>query len=127
MEHTFGKKVKELRRSMKLTQEQLAGMVGVSKRTIQNYEADSNAPRGLSDWQRLADALGTTSAYLMGHAGKKASGTSSDPSSPQRDIAELREQVTALFAGGELPEEDKDALMEAFTRAYFLSKQKKAK
>ena len=41
-----------------------------------------------------------------------------------REINDLIEEVSGLFAGGELPEEDKDNMMKAFTDIYFLSKEK---
>ena len=41
-----------------------------------------------------------------------------------REINDLIEEVSGLFAGGELPEEDKDNMMKAFTEIYFLSKEK---
>ena len=46
MEHTFGKKVKELRRSMKPTQKQLAGMVGVA---LQKHRKTNQASSSLPD------------------------------------------------------------------------------
>ena len=44
-----------------------------------------------------------------------------------RDLRELIDDVSGLFAGGELPEEDKDALMRAFTDAYFTAKEKNSR
>ena len=41
-----------------------------------------------------------------------------------REINDLIEEVSGLFAGGELPEEDIDNMMKAFTDIYFLSKEK---
>ncbi len=41
-----------------------------------------------------------------------------------REINDLIEEVSGLFAGGELPEEDKDNMMKDFTDIYFLSKEK---
>lgn len=41
-----------------------------------------------------------------------------------REINDLIEEVSGLFAGGELPEKDKDNMMKAFTDIYFLSKEK---
>ena len=52
MEHTFGKKSKELRRSMNLTQEQLVGMVGVA---LQKLRKTNPASSGLPDEAGFAE------------------------------------------------------------------------
>lgn len=52
-----------LRESKELSQDALAKLVGVSARTILNYEAGHRTP-GIWHVQRLAKALGTTPGYL---------------------------------------------------------------
>ncbi len=63
---TIGEKIKNLRISLKLTQEELADAVGTKKQTIHKYETGiiSNIPA--SKIKALADKLDTTPAYLMG-------------------------------------------------------------
>jgi transcriptional regulator with XRE-family HTH domain len=63
---TIGEKLKNLRISLKLTQEELADAVGTKKQTIHKYETGiiSNIPA--SKIKALADKLDTTPAYLMG-------------------------------------------------------------
>lgn len=43
------------------------------------------------------------------------------------EIPKILESMTGLFAGGELPEEDKDALFEAIQEVYWESKIKNKK
>ena len=64
----IGTKIKCLRVSLKLTQEELASAIGTKKQTIHKYETGiiSNIPA--SKIKALADKLQTTPAYLMGWA-----------------------------------------------------------
>lgn len=62
----IGDKIKLLRTSLNLTQEDLAEAVGTKKQTIHKYETGiiSNIPA--SKVKAIADKLNTTPAYLMG-------------------------------------------------------------
>lgn len=44
-----------------------------------------------------------------------------------RDVKALVDEVIGMFAGGSLPQEDKDAYMNAISRAYFESKEENKK
>ena len=60
----IGERIKELRVSKKLTQSQLAELIGMSYIQIGRYETQKSNPS--SDvLQKLANALGTTTDYLM--------------------------------------------------------------
>lgn len=69
---TIGTKIKNLRITLKLTQEELASAVGTKKQTIHKYETGiiSNIPA--SKIKALADKLQTTPAYLMGWEEKES-------------------------------------------------------
>lgn len=128
MEYNFGQRLLEKRKEAKLSRSALSKLANISDRTILNYENGSRYPNSLDIVKRLADSLGTTSTYLLGEESsyiidaKEKGGTKS-----ARDIRSIVEEVTGLFAGGELPQEDKDALMRAFSEAYFLSKEENQK
>ena len=66
----FRDKLKKKRTEAGLTQLQLAQKVGVTARTIQNYELGERVPSNLGVAQKLADTLGTTVEYLLGSGGK---------------------------------------------------------
>ena len=51
----FGNRLKEKRKFANFTQSKLAASVGVSTRTIQNYESGNRNPSNLIIVQRLAD------------------------------------------------------------------------
>ncbi len=63
---TIGEKIKILRTSLNLTQEELADAVGTRKQTIHKYETGVIANIPASKIKSIADKLDTTPAYLMG-------------------------------------------------------------
>lgn len=65
---TTGKRIKTKRAEKKLSQEELALIMGkTSKQVISNWENDKNEPN-LSDLKKLALELDTTVAYLIGES-----------------------------------------------------------
>lgn len=63
---SIGIRMREKRKALEVSQEYIAGKVGVSKQTIQRYESGeiSNIPS--DKLEKIASALKTTPAYLMG-------------------------------------------------------------
>ena len=51
---TFGEKVRELRLKNGYSQEELAAMTGVTRRTVRNWEAEGKYPRSQALYARLA-------------------------------------------------------------------------
>ncbi len=60
----FGSKVRTLRKSLKLSQSELAEKIGVSTRSIAGYEAGTSIPRKPATYEALAEALGVDANYL---------------------------------------------------------------
>lgn len=134
---TFSDKIKVSRELCNLTQQQLADKVGVSKRTIASYESTDARARS-STMRKLAVALGVSYDYL-------ANDEITDPrqgiekmtyietarqqfgNKAANEVDELLERNAALFAGGELSEEAKDAFFTAVTKAYLECKEQAKK
>ena len=123
----FNERLKTIREEKGLTQQQLSDRSGVSVRTIQNYESGSYSPRfGIVD--KLAEALEISSSELLGQSGMLvAEAAEKDGGRSARDMSKLVDEVIGMFAGGSLPQEDKDAYMNAISRAYFESKEENKK
>lgn len=125
---SFKERLKEKRLGANLTQVQLAELAGVTSRTIQNYELGSRKPVHIEVVQRIADALGTTSDYLLGSRGAYvADAYQKAGAEAARDIDELVSEVTGLFAGGKLSEEALEGAMKALNDAYWIAKEKNRK
>ena len=112
----FGEKLRSLRLAAGLSQKELASRVGVTMRSIQNYESNSRYPKDVEIVSRLAGALGTSITSLM----ETAAG-------PMAGVDALLLEVRALFAGGSLCDEDKEAVFQAITEAYRDAREKNRK
>lgn len=110
----FGDILKEQRKKLGISQKELAEEVGVTTRSIQNYESNNRHPKDVAILGKLAKALKTSINTLMCSQEFKPT-----------DI--LITEIQALFAGGELGEEDKEAVFHAITDAYMDAKEKNKK
>lgn len=130
---TFGEKVKTRREELQLGQEQLGGLIGVSRRTIVSYETGGKFPREAT-LRKLAGALGVTERYLRNDdCSDPQAGIDEEPfiqaardsfgKKGAEEMAALLKQNEALFAGGSLSEDQKDMFFEAVSKAYFMNKQ----
>lgn len=125
---SFGDRLKALRTAVGISQPLLASKMSISLRSIQNYESNKRLPQSIAIVKRLAEAFNTTPEYLMGEEGLLCVDAAERGGvKAQRDVQFLVHQVAALFAGGELGEEDKDAAMRAITEAYWDAKEKNKK
>lgn len=125
-------KILDARSAAHFTQEQLAEMVGVSRRSIAAYERGESLPRK-STVLKLGKALSVSTKYLTSDdCDDPLEDISKDPyyteamekygSNGVKDMEAFLEEGKALLAGGSISQEKKDELFEAFAEAYFLCK-----
>ena len=69
---SIGRRIKKTREDLKLTQEYVAKKVGVAIQTIYKYENEIVTNIPLDKLEKIAKALRTTPAYLMGWEEKKS-------------------------------------------------------
>lgn len=122
---TFAKRIKGKRVEKKMTQKQLAQEIGVSLRTIQNYELGSCIPNQPDIIKKLCDTLELSTEDLMqDDDGMRLflKGQNHTEESVQDEIQRTLNSVSALFAGGRLNEKDKDALIRAIMEVYWQNK-----
>ena len=128
----FSEKVRLARMELDMTQQQLADMVGVTSRSIASYETSGIRPRG-NVTRKLASALQVSADYLLDDEitdpdyGKEKAPYIQEAyekygESAAKEMDTLLEQNTALFAGGTLSEEAKDAFFQAVMRSYLACK-----
>lgn len=125
---TFGEKIKNLRKSKNLNQTQLANAIGVSLRTIRGWEIEGRYPKQHELYQKLADVLGCDISYLMtdGEA-FVTEATEQYGSRGAKQAQQILEQAAAMFAGGELSDDDKTAFMDEIQMLYLDSKKRAKK
>lgn len=79
----YGKRIRKLRLSLRLTPDQLGGFVGVSGPTINGYECETRKPN-LNILKKLADYFNVSTDYLIGRI---------DDPSPYSSWARIEEQA----------------------------------
>lgn len=123
----FNERLRELREKNNLTQEQLAKKSGISSRMIQRYEYGTSRPR-LDAAEKIAKALCVTTDELLGNADMLVAQASEKYGARgAKQAQQLTEEVTGLFAGGEMADEDMDIMMKAIQDAYWIAKEKNKK
>lgn len=130
---TFGEKVKDARASLGLSQPKVAELTGVSVRSVAAYEKGEKMPRQ-GTLLKLAKALRVSVKFLADdECDNPLEDIEKDDYIEQarrrygaagaRDAETLLNENAALFAGGELSQEQKDAFFEAVMKAYITCKE----
>lgn len=134
---SFAEKVRDARNELSLTQAQLGEMCGVSGRAVQTYEKGEKTPRQ-STMIKLAKALKVSVKFLSDDAcenpvediekdGYIEEAREHYGAKGVRDVSALLDENQALFAGGELSEEQKDEFFQAIMAAYLTCKEEAKK
>lgn len=98
----IGHKIKVLRKSRGLTQQQLADKLGVQRATVSNYEIGRRTPH-LNDLRKLAEALGTSMEYFAVR---------------DDDVNNLIARARMLFENDEIPASEKAKIYKEIMRLY---------
>lgn len=94
MDNSVGKRIETLRKSKKISQEDLAEKVGVSRTTVYKWESGTSVPN-YANMQALARALETTVSFFTDE-------TSFGCDEEERERESARENEIALSVGSEL-------------------------
>lgn len=125
---TFGEKLRALRLSKKLTQAELAASLRVTSRTLINYELGKCMPKQTEVLARIATLFDVSVDYLMNDEEVCVRDTR-EPGDPEADeeVRRLLADVSGLFAGGRLSDEDRDYVMRAINDLYWEAREKAGK
>lgn len=134
---TFSEKVKDARLQLGLSQQQLGEATGVSLRTILSYEKGEKMPRQ-GTLLKLAKALSVSSKFLIDDLCENPmediekdsyieDAREKYGSKGAKDVDKLLADNAALFAGGELSQEQKDEFFQAVMVAYVTCKEEAKK
>ena len=138
----FGKKIKELRKKNNLSQAELADKIGVTQKTICNYENGTRFPKGQKIINGFADIFDVSIDYLLNDTDIDEDENNIDIEYKEEFISSakenfgykgkkeaenLLEKTAAIFSGGSLSDEDKDAFFQSITELYFDAKSKSRK
>ncbi|MFO3665345.1 helix-turn-helix domain-containing protein [Anaerococcus sp. Marseille-Q5996] len=124
----FANKLRDLREAKNLTQEELAKLCNVSLKTISRYESGQSKPRYRKTYDALAEALDSSHDYLVtDEEDFILSARERYGNAAARDAEEMVQGVIGLMAGGDLPEKDKKAILDAISEAYYIAKSENKK
>ncbi len=123
----FNERLKKYREEKGLTQAQLSELAGITTRQIQNYEGGKARPR-LGAAEKIAKALNITTDELLGNADMLvAQAAEKYGARGAKQAQQLTDELTGLFTGGDLAEEDMELMMKAIQDAYWIAKEKNKK
>ena len=111
-----GEKLRCQRTRMGYTQEQLSELLGLSKRTVEGYEACRFYPKKREVYDRLSGIFGVERNYFL---------TEDEDAPAAAEIEKVLGQVRALYAGGSLFPRDEDELASALMDAYFIARRRR--
>ena len=116
----FSKRLKYLRKMNGMTQKELAEELGLTLRTIQNSERGASLPRSKATVARISEffdvpvsSLFEADDFYVLEAEKKSGKEAGS------EMRVLLSDMSALFAGGKLTDEDKDMVMKTINDLYW--------
>jgi transcriptional regulator with XRE-family HTH domain len=124
----FGERLRKMREDAGLTQAELGKQIGVSDRVVGYYEANVRFPKKPETLQKISEVFNVSIDSLVGKDGAFVQKSVEQFGyTGSKQAKEVLNNVQALFAGGELPEEDQDEFFRMVTEMYFEAKQNNKK
>jgi len=124
----FGEKLKEQRIRRGLTQIELATALGIARRTLCYYEQGVSYPKQRAFYRKLADFFEVNVNYFLTESEEFL--TEAADKYGRRGLSQAQavlDQAAALFAGGELSDDDQQAFIREIQELYFDSKERAQK
>lgn len=113
-------KLKQLRTQKNMSQEAVANYVGITRRTYISYECEGRYPRKREIYRKFAECFEVDVNYLLADEEEFIQTATEEYGNRGRAQAEvLVAELAGLFAGGELTDSDRDAVMIVLQKAYF--------
>jgi transcriptional regulator with XRE-family HTH domain len=120
----FGEKIREQRKKAGLLQDDVAQGIGVTKRTLANYEGGVSYPQDRSVYLKLANFFNVDVNYFLTEDEEFLTMAAEGYGKRGQDQASIiLEQAAALFAGGELSETDQLAFLHNMQALFLESKE----
>ena len=124
----FSEKIRNARTAKGISQRELAEASGITLRTIQNYETGGRLPRKRETYTRLAASLGISEDVLLDeNAAFVLRASEQYGGRGAKQALDMVSDIAAMWAGGEMDEEDMDTIMQAMQEAYWEAKKNNRK
>ena len=134
---TLADKIQEARKLMKLSRSELGFLAGISDRSIYAYEMMRVRPRR-PVLRKLAEVLQVSALYLeddsvddplygMESREHMAATASRYSDKAAKEFNLILDLTSTLFAGGDIPQEDKDKFFDALATSYYVCREEARK
>ncbi|MCL2019531.1 MAG: helix-turn-helix domain-containing protein [Oscillospiraceae bacterium] len=124
----FGGRLKDLRLRQNMTQSEFGETLGVTSRAIIYYETGQRIPKDMNFYKKVSERFGVPLESLIDEREEFVANAYAEGGIREKRKAEaLVAEAGALFAGGVLTEEDKDAVFHALQEAYWFAKSENRK
>ena len=124
----FGDRLRKLREDTGMTQVDLGKKIGISERVIGYYESNNRFPRKQETLQKFAEVFHVSVDFLVGSDNAFINQAGEQYGYPgKKQAQDVLNDINALFAGGKLPEEDRDEFFRMVTEMYFDAKKNNKK
>ncbi len=120
----LAQKLLQLRTERELSQKTVANACGISRQTYNGYETGIRYPRQRATYEAMAKFFDVDVNYLFGENEQFV--TEASERYGAHGMAQARAlagQLAGMFAGGELTDEDKAAVMRSLEKAFWLAKE----
>jgi transcriptional regulator with XRE-family HTH domain len=119
----FGEKLKEQRKKRGLSREDVAKEIGTTRQTLLNYENCATYPQDRTIYFKLAEFFDVDVNYFLTEDEEFLTVAAESYGKRGQDQAKIiLEQAAALFAGGELSDNDQRAFLHNMQDLYLESK-----
>ena len=123
----FAEKLRELRFKSGMSQEGVAKLLGITRKSYNAYEGGSY-PRNRAIYQKLAQIFKCDVNYLLTEDETFIfNREEQEQSQGRREAEQLVARANGMFSGGLLSDEDKDKVITALQQAYWFSKRSNIK
>ena len=126
---TFAEKLNHLRKARHLSQKEVSEIVGITRKTINQYESGITVPKSEKTYEKIAELFEVPISFLKEesdddfvNAARYAHGESGKVEGER-----LVNQIAGLYAGGRLSDGDAANLILALQKAYWEIKEEKEK
>ena len=121
----FGKKIKSLRIQHGLTQKECAQKIGVSTRSLINYETGRSYPRQASTIAKLSELFQVSTDFLLSRVGKEKLPPNEDEA--QLEFKRLVKKVSQHFKDAKFPLILREEAMEQLQKDFWSGRRKERK
>ena len=120
----FGERLKALRQSRGMTQDELCKELGIVRKTLSDYENGRRYPKSTDTVTKICGVFGVTTDFLIGSEDEAVLNAQQKYNADSAAARRIINEATALFTGGELSPEDKELVFRAISEVFWETRSK---